>query len=101
MDPTFVQNLHNLLAQTSVPDTTVVNKATETLQKQYYPNSNTLPALFEIISSSQDLNVRQLAAVELRKQITRKSGAAWKKQSQTVRDHIKSKVLDGVLAEQS
>lgn len=101
MDPIFVQNLHNLLAQTSVPDTTIVKNATETLQKQYFPNTNSLPALFEIISSSQDLNVRQLAAVELRKLITKKNGIAWKKQTQSVRDHVKSKILEGVLQEQS
>lgn len=101
MDPTFVQNLHTLLAQTSVPDTTVVKNATDVLQKQYYPNSNTLPALFQIVSTSQDLSVRQLAAVELRKQITKKNGAAWKKQSQEIRTGIKSQILEGVLGEQS
>lgn len=99
MDPTFVQNLHNLLAQTSVPDTNVVKNATETLQKQYFPNSNSLPALFEIVSSSQDLNVRQLAAVELRKQVKKKDGANWKKQQQATREHIKAQILDGILKE--
>lgn len=101
MDQNFVQNLHNLLAQTSVPDTNVVKNATEALQKQYYPNSQCLPALFQIISSSQDLSVRQLAAVELRKQITKKNGAAWKKQSQEIRDGVKAQLLDGVLKETS
>lgn len=98
MDPV---HLHNLLAQTSVPDTTVVKNATETLQRQYFNNSSCLPALFEIVSSSQDLNVRQLAAVELRKQVKKKNGAAWKKQPQGTRDHIKAQMLDGILKETS
>ncbi|CAO1638647.1 unnamed protein product [Sympodiomycopsis kandeliae] len=101
MDQNFVQNLHNLLAQTSVPDTNVVKNATEALQKQYYPNSQCLPALFQIISTSQDLSVRQLAAVELRKQITKKNGAAWKKQPQDLRETIKAQLLEGVLKETS
>lgn len=101
MDPTFVQNLHNLLAQTSVPDTNVVKNATETLQKQYFSNTACVPALFEILGSSQDLSVRQLAAVELRKQITKKKGAAWKKQSPQIREGIKSSILDGIIKEQS
>lgn len=101
MDQTFVQNLHNLLTQTSVPDTNVVKNATDALQKQYYKNPQCLPALFQIVSTSTDLSVRQLAAVELRKQITKKSGAAWKKQTPQIREGIKSQLLDGVTNEQS
>ena len=101
MDANYIQNLHNLLAQTSVPDTAVVKNATDALQKQYYKSPQCLPALFQVISTSQDLNVRQLAAVELRKEVTKKSGAMWKKQAQQVRSEIKSQILQGVLAEQS
>lgn len=53
-----------------------------------------VPALFEILASSPDLAVRQLAAVEMRKRIHKKPEQAWVKQSVDVRNGIKARLLD-------
>lgn len=101
MDPAFVQGLHQLLQQSNVPDTNTVKAATDALQNQYYKNPQSVPALFEILATSPDLAVRQLAAVELRKRLAKSGGKVWSKQSVQVRDGIKSKLLDIVTNEQA
>ena len=73
LQPEFVQQLHQLLQQTNVPDTNVVRQATDALQNRFLKDPNSVPALFEIMSTSPDLAVRQLASVELRKRLA-KSG---------------------------
>lgn len=95
-----MQNLHQLLQQTNVPDTAVVRQATETLQNRYLKNPNAVPALFEIISTSPELAVRQLASVELRKRLAKSGGKAWTKQSVQVREGIKARLLEVVVSEQ-
>lgn len=52
-----------------------------------------MPALFQILVSPTESGVRQLAAVELRKRIS-KSGKAWKNQTVEVRTAIKAKLLE-------
>ncbi|EPQ31230.1 uncharacterized protein PFL1_01415 [Pseudozyma flocculosa PF-1] len=98
MDPSFVQGLHQLLAQTNVPDTAAVKAATDALQNQYYKNPACVPALFEILATSPDQAVRQLAAVELRKRLA-KSQKVWAKQTVEVRNGIKVKLLEIVTNE--
>ncbi|KAE8258551.1 hypothetical protein A4X13_0g1625 [Tilletia indica] len=100
MDPSFVQNLHATLQQTSVPDTNAVKAATEALQNVFFKNPACVPALVEILSSSPDMAVRQLASVELRKLIAKKS-KFWTKQDQEARANIKSKLLQLVSEEKS
>ncbi|KAJ9474929.1 Importin subunit beta-4 [Pseudozyma hubeiensis] len=101
MDPSFVQGLHELLKQSNVPDTNTVKAATESLQNNYYKNPQCIPALFEILATSPDLAVRQLAAVELRKRLAKSGGKVWTKQSVQVRDGIKAKLLEVVTNEQA
>ncbi|PWN53172.1 ARM repeat-containing protein [Violaceomyces palustris] len=101
MDPSFVQGLHQLLQQSNVPDTNAVKSATDALQNTYYKNPNCVPALFEILATSSDLAVRQLAAVELRKRLAKSGGKVWAKQSVQVRDGIKAKLLQIISSEQS
>ncbi|KAE8212878.1 hypothetical protein CF327_g3531 [Tilletia walkeri] len=100
MDPSFVQNLHATLQQTSVPDTNAVKAATEALQNVFFKNPACVPALVEILSSSPDMAVRQLASVELRKLIAKKS-KFWTKQDQEARANIKAKLLQLVSEEKS
>ncbi|KAN0062554.1 hypothetical protein ACQY0O_005086 [Thecaphora frezii] len=101
MDPSFVQGLHQLLQQTNVPDTNAVKAATDALQNQYYKSPDCVPALFEILATSPDQAVRQLAAVELRKRLAKSNGKVWTKQSVEVRDGIKAKLLEIVTNEQT
>ena len=80
-----MQELHGLLQQANVPDTSTVKAATEALQTRYLKNAQAVPALFEIMATSPELAVRQLAGVELRKKLA-KSTKVWTKQSVVVRD---------------
>lgn len=78
-----------------------IRKATDALQNQYYKNPNCVPALFEILATSPDLAVRQLAAVELRKRLAKTQGKAWAKQSVQVREGIKTQLLEIISKEES
>ncbi|UZJ51765.1 hypothetical protein CBS101457_001085 [Exobasidium rhododendri] len=101
LQPQFVQQLHQLLQQSNVPDTEAVRAATDALQNTFYKNPNCVPALFEITSTSPDLAVRQLASVELRKRLAKSGGKAWTKQAAQVREGIKARLLESVINEQS
>ncbi|KAK0556623.1 hypothetical protein OC846_001068 [Tilletia horrida] len=100
MDPNFAQGLHSALQQTTVPDSNAIKAATEQLQNVYFKNPACVPALAEILSSSPDFGVRQLASVELRKLINKKS-KFWTKQAQDVRAGIKAKLLQLVSEERN
>lgn len=67
-----------------------LTQATEALQSRYLKNASAVPALFEIMATSPDLAVRQLAGVEMRKKLA-KSTKVWTKHSVEVRDNIKSR----------
>ncbi|EJD51758.1 ARM repeat-containing protein [Auricularia subglabra TFB-10046 SS5] len=99
MDPTFLQNLHGLLQQATAPDTNAIKAATATLNKEYYKNPQCIPALFEIIATSPNEAVRQLAAVELRKRINAEDNKLWIALPQEIRNAIKEKSLQVVLNE--
>ncbi|CAE6460527.1 unnamed protein product [Rhizoctonia solani] len=97
--PTYIKNLHDLLAQTVAPDTNVIKSATSALAKNYWTSPDCIPALFEIINSSPDQNIRQLAAVELRKRVNQHQGQLWVQVPQNIRTAIKSRVTEVILAE--
>ena len=59
-----------------------------------------MPALFEILVTSPELAVRQLAAVELRKKLA-KSTKVWMRQSADIREGMKARLLEGIGAEES
>lgn len=59
-----------------------------------------MPALFEILVTSPELAVRQLAAVELRKKLA-KSTKVWMRQSADIREGMKVRLLEGIGAEES
>jgi len=99
MDPTYIKNLHDLLSQTVAPDTSVIKAATSTLAKNYWTSSDCIPALFEIITSSPDQNIRQLAAVELRKRVNQHQGQLWVNVPQNLRNAIKERVTQVILIE--
>ena len=95
-----MQELHALLQQANVPDTAAVKAATEALQTRYLKSPKSVPALFEIMATSPEVAVRQLAAVELRKRLA-KSTKSWTKQPVEIREGIKSKLLEMIAQEQS
>ncbi|PSN75626.1 ARM repeat-containing protein [Corynespora cassiicola Philippines] len=63
----FVQLLEGLLQ----PDTERVKSATATLNKQYYTSPASLNALLQIVCNHQRQELRQLAAVEARKLVSK------------------------------
>lgn len=77
-----------------------LTQATEALQSRYLKNASAVPALFEIMATSPDLAVRQLAGVEMRKKLA-KSTKVWTKHSVEVRDNIKSRLLEQIAREES
>ncbi|KAL4066077.1 ARM repeat-containing protein [Scleroderma citrinum] len=99
MDPNFVQGLHNLLEQSTSNDTNQL-KATAQLNTEYYKNPRCISALAQILASSPQLAVRQLAAVEMRKRVQQKSGDLWTQLPQDERQVIKDKLPELILAEQ-
>ncbi|KAJ3822148.1 armadillo-type protein [Lentinula raphanica] len=101
MDPNFVQGLHNLLVQSTSNDTALLKAATAQLNQEYYKNPACIPALANIITSSPDQAIRQLAAVELRKRVAFNSGSLWTLISQDEREQIKTKFPEYLLAEPS
>ncbi|KAH9847616.1 ARM repeat-containing protein [Lenzites betulinus] len=99
MDPNFVQNLHNLLVQSTSNDTVQLKAATAQLNREFYKDPACIAALASIIASSPEQAVRQLAAVELRKRVSQNSGDLWLQLAGEQREQIKEKLPELVLAE--
>ncbi|KAK4049598.1 hypothetical protein OIV83_004096 [Microbotryomycetes sp. JL201] len=97
----FTASLFATLQQTIAPDTQTIKAATVQLNNHFYTDAQCVPALFDIATSSQDLSIRQLALVELRKRVTAKKSKQWLKQTPEVRAAIKARLLEAVVAEQS
>ncbi|KAF9567891.1 hypothetical protein EC968_003127 [Mortierella alpina] len=72
-----------------------IKEATKALNSQFFAQANCVPALVEIIKSSQFKEVRQLASVELRKQVTN----WWPKLELDVRTSIKATLLHIIVEE--
>ncbi|OBZ84924.1 putative importin subunit beta-4 [Choanephora cucurbitarum] len=93
----FVTSLEELLTKlATAQDSETIRLATSTLNNQYYVSADCIPALVEIISRSPHHPVRQLAAVELRKRISKK----WQEIPETAQTAIRSQLLQLVLNEQ-
>ncbi|KAH9975211.1 ARM repeat-containing protein [Russula compacta] len=97
MDPSFVQNLHNLLLQSTANDTIQLKAATAQLNKEFYKDPTCIPALANIIANSQEVPVRQLAAIEMRKRVSTNSGNLWLQVPQSDREQLKTKLPEIVL----
>lgn len=89
MDEQYLQSLETTLKQTLVPDSNVVKQAVNKLQKELYPLPAAIPALFQLLLTSQDEAVKQLAAVEARKRVS----AAWETLDPLLKPLIKSNLL--------
>ncbi|KAF9426934.1 hypothetical protein BGZ94_005786 [Podila epigama] len=76
-------------------DSTQIKEATKALSTQYFVDANCVPALVHIIQTSAQKEIRQLAAVELRKQVS----SWWSKLEERVRTNVKAKLLEIILSE--
>ncbi|KAF2745354.1 ARM repeat-containing protein [Sporormia fimetaria CBS 119925] len=86
----FVQLLDALLQ----PDTARVKAATETLNKNYYTSPASLNALLHIVSSHPKSELRQLAAVEARKLVSKHWEQLPADQKSSLRDQIFQSTLN-------
>ncbi|KAH9973432.1 ARM repeat-containing protein [Lactifluus volemus] len=99
MDSNFVQNLHNLLLQSTTNDTIQLKAATAQLNKEFYKDPACIPALASVTANSQETPVRQLAAIEMRKRVSANSGNLWLQVSQPDREQLKTQLPQIVLRE--
>ncbi|KAF5362127.1 hypothetical protein D9756_002481 [Leucocoprinus leucothites] len=99
MDPASMQRLHDLLVQSTSNDTNQLKAATAQLNQEFYKNPACIPALAAILATSPQQAVKQLAAVEMRKRVSQKSGALWTLLSKVQRDEIKAKLPEFILSE--
>uniref|UniRef100_A0A8H7XV39 Importin N-terminal domain-containing protein n=1 Tax=Psilocybe cubensis TaxID=181762 RepID=A0A8H7XV39_PSICU len=97
----FVQNLHNLLLQTTSNDTSLLKAATAQLNQDFYKSPQCIQALGQILASSPEVSVRQLAAVELRKRVSQNNNHLWLQLSPAERDSIKASLPQLILSEQN
>ncbi|CAG8438463.1 984_t:CDS:10 [Funneliformis caledonium] len=93
----FVPRLEELLNQlvSGDTDTARIRTATSTLNNNFYSSVNCVAALVQILSSSTHWQVRQLAAVELRKRSTK----WWSKIDLNTQAAIKNQLLEVILRE--
>ncbi|OLY83965.1 putative importin subunit beta-4 [Smittium mucronatum] len=97
MDQTFISNLQTQLHQlVFASDTETIQLITSDLSEKYYSNPLCVPALVEISTTAPEWQVRQLAAVELRKRIPK----FWSQLDPAVRVSIKDHLLKQILVEQ-
>ncbi|KAI9363287.1 armadillo-type protein [Pilaira anomala] len=93
----FVNGLEELLTKlATAQDSDTIRQATSTLNTQFYVSADCIPAFVEIIHRSPHHPVRQLAAVELRKRISKR----WQEIPEPAQAIIRAKLLQIALNEQ-
>ncbi|KAF7724391.1 hypothetical protein EC973_001116 [Apophysomyces ossiformis] len=93
----FVAALDEQLTKlASAQDSATIRTATNALNTQFYATSDCVPALVEIIARSPHFQVRQLAAVELRKRISK----WWLEVQEPAKEAIRGQLLQVALNEQ-
>lgn len=95
MDPQYLAALEETLQQTFAPAT--VKLATARLSKEFYQNQLALPSLFHILQNSNQDQVKQLAAVEARKLISRK----WEAVDASLKPQIKEALLQSTFTQEN
>ncbi|KAK9238109.1 armadillo-type protein [Lipomyces kononenkoae] len=96
-DAQFVAELTELLNQTTAPNSAVIKSASNKLQKEFYIRSQSVPALVQIMQQNQSQQIRQLAAVEVRKLIS----THWDDVDESLRTQIRGSLLQFALQEPS
>ncbi|KAI8882389.1 ARM repeat-containing protein [Backusella circina FSU 941] len=93
----FVAGLEELLTKlATAQDSETLRNATSTLNTQFYVSADCIPAFVQIISRSPHVQVRQLAAVELRKRISKR----WQDIPEDAQTAIRGQLLQIALNEQ-
>ena len=85
----------DLLRDLTQPNTEVIKTATEKLKQTYYTSPNSVPVLFHIITSGEQPELRQLAAVEARKLVSKH----WTKLTASQRAELRQQLLESTINE--
>ncbi|KAJ1728256.1 hypothetical protein LPJ61_004130, partial [Coemansia biformis] len=93
--PQYVNGLQDLLQRLAfASDTSTIQTVTATLSQQFYTTAACVPALLTIAKDDQQWQVRQLAAVELRKRIGKFWDGIDDNTQQQMRDAILRAIVD-------
>ncbi|PVV00661.1 hypothetical protein BB560_004946 [Smittium megazygosporum] len=96
MDQEFVSNLQTQLREfVFATSSEKINSITNILSTQFYIHVNCIPALVEISSSAPESQVRQLAAVELRKRIIK----FWEQVDEQTKTSIRAHLINQIQVE--
>ncbi|KAI9502585.1 hypothetical protein GGI25_003733 [Coemansia spiralis] len=96
MDAQFIASLQELLQKlASANDTETIQTATTALNQQFYSTPVCVPALLTIAKDNSEWQVRQLAAVELRKRI----GKFWEEIDDSLQQQMREAVLKVIIEE--
>ncbi|KAL5466681.1 hypothetical protein EMCRGX_G030825 [Ephydatia muelleri] len=89
-------NLESILERLLVPDSTVIRQATQDLQS-IYKDPSVVPVLCQILTSSHNPQIRQFAAVVLRKRLVK----MWKRLDAPTKESIKTALIQILVQERT
>lgn len=92
----MASGLEETLSRLLLPDNNTIKQATLQL-KELFKDPNIVPGLCQILASSQSAQVRQLAAVLLRRKVQK--GRHWRALPETVCQNIRENILQLLLQE--
>ncbi|KAJ2339012.1 hypothetical protein GGF43_006746, partial [Coemansia sp. RSA 2618] len=94
--PQFVSSLQDCLQQLAfASDTGTIQTVTASLGQQYYTTAACIPALLTIAKDCEQWQVRQLAAVELRKRVPK----FWDEIDDAVQQQMREAILKAIIDE--
>ncbi|KAK9478306.1 armadillo-type protein [Lipomyces japonicus] len=94
----FVAYLTQLLVQITQPDNNLIKEASSKLQKIVFPHKLAVPGLIQVVQQNPSEQIRQLAAIEVRKLIP----VRWENDvAEPVKNHIRPSLLESTLQESS
>lgn len=85
----FSNQLEQVLGAVLSPDSEAIKAATKKLKTDYYPQAQSFPALVQILQSSSNDGVKQLAAVEAKKLVSKQ----WESQDEALRQQMRDSLL--------
>ncbi|KAG4300916.1 hypothetical protein PCK1_002993 [Pneumocystis canis] len=95
MEQNYISNLEEILKCTLLPNNDEISNATRILKNQYFVDSKSLIALLHIMQTSENPEIRQLAAVEARKLIS----PFWNKLDKSLKPQIRKSLLQSIVLE--
>lgn len=95
MDDNYRISLEKTLRNALVPDSNIIQKASQQLTKEFYTNPLALTTLFQIIEKTTEEDLKQLVLVEINKLIITK----WERIEENVKTRIRETVLSGLFEE--